>query len=468
MPNGKNRKLPFILLLGYALALPLIQVHLADVFSGFTGVFLVVAASLLGLKAGLLSAVYATLLIILLSNVTGDSAPTLLAESLGYITIAAGIGYVVEEYRKNKGTLEQDILKRRQIEEQLRHISYHDSLTGLYNRTFFDEHLKNMDTRENLPLTIVMGDVNGLKLVNDTFGHQLGDRLLIRAASILKNHCRQQDLLCRWGGDEFILLMPRTCKQTALQTCEDIVRYCKAQGPDPILLSISFGSATKDRELSDIFNIMKEAEDRMYRNKLLENSNTRFTLVSSLQCLMEEKTEETIGHAMRLQEHVLNIGRKLKLPPEQLDELILLSALHDIGKIAIPDNIIMKLDTLTPEEWEIMKKHSEIGYRIALAAPELSHIAEKILYHHEWWDGSGYPRGLKGEEIPLLSRIVAIADSYDVMTNGRPYKKALNPEEAVGELKRCAGTHFDPHLVEVFLSIHSPHETLSHQMKTPA
>ncbi len=444
-----NRLIPYLLLLGYALALPLVQLNLASVLSGFTGVFLVVAASLLGLRAGLLSALYAITVITLLSRAAGTA---LLAEGLGYFTIAAGIGLVVEEYRKSKDNLEEDIAKRRQMEDQLRRLSYHDCLTGLYNRTFFDEQLKTIDTGENLPLTVVMGDVNGLKLVNDTFGHHLGDRLLVRAASVLREHCREQDILCRWGGDEFIILMPRTTKPAALQICADIVKKCKAQGPDPILLSISFGAATKEKELTDIISVMKEAEDRMYRNKLLESGNTRFSFVSSLQSLMEEKTEETIGHALRLQEHVLNIGRKLKLPQEQLDELALLCALHDIGKIAIPDNIIMKLDSLTPEEWEIMKQHSEIGYRIALSAPELNGIAKKILHHHERWDGSGYPHGLKGEQIPLLSRILAIADSYDVMTNGRPYKKALTPEEAITELKQCSGTHFDPRLVEVFLS----------------
>jgi diguanylate cyclase (GGDEF)-like protein len=296
-----------------------------------------------------------------------------------------------------------------------------------------------------------MGDVNGLKLINDTFGHQAGDRLLTRSADLLREHFRPKDVLCRWGGDEFIILLPQTEKQTALGICENILSSCRSD-KEAIALSISLGAATKEKEHANIQSVMKEAEDRMYRTKLLESTNTRFTLVSSLQSLMDEKTEETIGHALRMQEHVLQLGKKIGLSSRDMDRLKLLSSLHDIGKIAIPDNIVMKLDTLTPEEWEIMKKHSEIGYRIALSAPELSHIAEELLHHHEWWDGSGYPSGLKADDIPLLSRIVAIADSYDVMTHGRPYKRALTREEAAKELKDCAGTHFDPHLIDVFLT----------------
>jgi HD-GYP domain-containing protein (c-di-GMP phosphodiesterase class II) len=137
----------------------------------------------------------------------------------------------------------------------------------------------------------------------------------------------------------------------------------------------------------------------------------------------------------------------------ELDDLALLATLHDIGKIAIPEGIIVKPGDLSSEEWELIWKHPEIGYRIAGASPELAPIAEAILAHHEWWDGSGYPRGLKVTEIPLISRVVAIVDAYDVMTHGRPYKESVNEEEALKELQRMAGTQFDPELIAVFMNM---------------
>ena len=135
----------------------------------------------------------------------------------------------------------------------------------------------------------------------------------------------------------------------------------------------------------------------------------------------------------------------------ELDELVLLAALHDIGKIAVPDHILKKPGPLSSEEWIIMKGHSEIGYRIALAAPELASISELILTHHERWDGAGYPKGLKGKEIPLLSRILSIIDAFDAMTNNRPYRKGTTKEKAFAELNRNAGTQFDPGLVKIFI-----------------
>lgn len=444
-------KLPYTFLIAYALALPLIQMQLPADLLGFPGIFLVVAASLLGLKPGLVSAVYTIMLLIFLElNEFGTAA--LILVILTNLTIAVGIGFAVEEYRKTNKALEEDIAERRQVEEKLRYISYHDCLTGLYNRDYYDEHLRKMDNEENLPLSIVMGDLNGLKLINDTFGHHAGDRLIIKAAKILQEYCRPQDVLCRWGGDEFLILQPNTEKDDSVEICEKILERCK-QEQESFAISISLGVATKEKPLTDIQDVIKEAEDRMYRSKLLESVNTRYTLVSSLQSLLEEKTEETIGHAQRMREYALAIGNELGLKKNELDALALLTSLHDIGKIAIPDNIVMKLDILSPEEWEIMKKHSEIGYRIAASAPEISQIAEEILYHHERYDGTGYPSGLKGEEIPLLSRILAIADSYDVMTHGRPYKKALTQGQAAAELIRCSGTHFDPGLVEIFLRV---------------
>lgn len=347
----------------------------------------------------------------------------------------------------------QDITERKQAEEQIRYLSFHDKVTGLYNRAYFEEELKRLDVKRQLPLSIILGDVNGLKLVNDTFGHHKGDKLLRRIARVLKNSCRKEDIVARWGGDEFAILLPRTPKNIVIEVCNRIKKACREAKKTPIQLSIALGAATKEEPGQDIQEILREAEDRMYRHKLFRSKSVRSSIISSLKKTLQEKTHETEEHARRVQELALQLGRKLKLSDSQLDELALLAALHDIGKIAIPNSILMKQDTLTQDEWEIIRKHTEIGYRIARSSPELAHIADAILAHHERWDGTGYPRGLKGEEIPLSSRIIAITDAYDVMTHGRIYKRAISRQEALEELNRCAGSQFDPKLVKLFTDL---------------
>jgi HD-GYP domain-containing protein (c-di-GMP phosphodiesterase class II) len=191
----------------------------------------------------------------------------------------------------------------------------------------------------------------------------------------------------------------------------------------------------------------------MYRNKLLESKSFRTSLLASLRQTLFEKSHETEEHTRRLQRLALQIGNALKLPDSTLDELTLLANLHDIGKIAIPEEIIIKPDKLSLEEWDLIRKHPEIGYRIANSSPEMVPVAEGILSHHEWWNGAGYPRMLFGKEIPLVSRIISVVDAYDVMIYGRPYKRALSQQEAFEEIRRCAGSQFDPLISQILLKI---------------
>jgi len=296
-------------------------------------------------------------------------------------------------------------------------------------------------------LGLIIGDVNGLKLINDAVGHLEGDQVLIKAAEIFRNACRQEDIISRWGGDEFIVLLPRCDSESTARVFKRISDSFISLNSLPVLINISLGMAIKDSLERDIRDVIREAEEKMYRNKLLESRSTRSSFIHSLEKTLWERSHETQDHCQRIQEMTFRMGRVLGLTAAELDNLKLLSTLHDIGKIAIPNSILDKAGGLSPEEWETIKNHPEIGYRIALSSPELAPIAEAILHHHEWWDGSGYPFGLEGEKIPLMSRIIAITDAYDVMIHGRPYKKAIGKEEALAEIAHCSGTQFDPELI---------------------
>ncbi len=352
-------------------------------------------------------------------------------------------GYVAVVFR--------DITEFKQVEEKLRHISFHDGLTGLYNRTYMEEEMKRIDTPRQLPISVIISDLNGLKLVNDTYGHNVGDKMLKYTAHVLTSSCRKEDLIARWGGDEFVILLPRTTKTKTLGICKRISDTCSSTYVVDIPISLSLGVEVKEGPEVSLKDVLKAAENDMYQQKLNGSRNAKNAVLNSLLKTLGTISCETREHTRRMSEVALKIGKKIDLPDSELTRLGILTSLHDIGKIKIPKKVLTKKEALTGEEWEMIRKHPEVGYRIARSMEEFSHVAEDILAHHERWDGSGYPLGLKGNKIPLLARIMAIADAYEVMTNGRPYREALSPKEAIAELKRCAGTHFDPKLVEVFL-----------------
>jgi diguanylate cyclase (GGDEF)-like protein len=296
-----------------------------------------------------------------------------------------------------------------------------------------------------------MGDLNGLKIINDAFGHEQGDKLLKETAKILKNVCRSDDILARWGGDEFVIILPKTSIENADEIVQRIKKECRKTSSQKIPLSFAIGVATKTETKKDIQTILIDAESNMYKNKLIEKESNGSSIIFALEQVLYEKSNETMEHALRLKDNSIKLGKSVKLASSQLDELSLLSSLHDIGKVAISETILLKEEKLTEKEWTVIKRHPEIGYNIAQASPQIVHIAKYILACHENWDGSGYPQGLSGEAIPIVSRIMFIADAYDVMTNKRTYKKAMSKEDAIKELKRCAGTQFDPALVEKFI-----------------
>lgn len=337
------------------------------------------------------------------------------------------------------------------LEEKLKKMSYKDKLTDLYNRAYFDEKIKKFNHKKYLPMNLIMGDVNGLKLVNDTIGHLKGDELLVDISKVIKKSCREQDFIFRWGGDEICILLPNTTEIEAERICQRIKYNCKNTPNDTIPLSIALGTSSKSTCDKSIDDVLKEAEDRVYRDKLLSSRAGRGFMINSLQESLAQKHPQTEEHTTRVVEYAKRLGARLSLSNDQLNELILLAKLHDIGKIGIPDEILLRAGRLNEEEFEIMKTHAEKGYRIAKSNPEIEPVARGILAHHERYDGTGYPLGLKGDDIPFLARIICVVDSYDAMTSNRSYKSNISKESAINELKQCSGKQFDPEIVKVFL-----------------
>ena len=337
--------------------------------------------------------------------------------------------------------------------EEIAYISHHDFLTGLHNRIFFDEEKKRLDIPSQLPISIIMGDINGLKLVNDGFSHAKGDELLIIVSKILESCCRKEDIVSRIGGDEFGIILPQTDSKQAQLLCSRISEACNACAlhKSLIYLSISLGYATKTISTETLDTVMMTAEENMSMHKLLERKSVHNSIIASIKAIMFEKSQETEEHTERMVQLSRSIGLAMSLTEDQLNELELLSTLHDIGKMGISAEILSKPGKLNDREWAEIRKHPEIGFRIAQATSELFPIAEYILYHHERWDGKGYPEGLVGEKIPLLSRIVAIVDAFDAMTNDRVYRSAMTKKEALEEIRRNSGTQFDPELSRIFI-----------------
>jgi diguanylate cyclase (GGDEF)-like protein/PAS domain S-box-containing protein len=338
-------------------------------------------------------------------------------------------------------------------DREIHYVTFHDPLTSLYNRSFFEEEVERLNVRRQMPMSIVMGDVNGLKIVNDAFGHLEGDRLLKAVSECLKSSLRSDDIIARWGGDEFIMLLPQTNTQSAESLVSRIKKALTQITGFDLPISVSFGIGTKSDVDQDFRETLVSAEEKMYRDKLLNNISMRSRTVKVLEKSLLNKSYETEEHTEKIKSLSRDFGKFIGLSEAELDNLLLLGALHDIGKIAVPEEILTKAGSLTSEEWKKIKSHPEAGFRIALSSPELVGIADEILSHHEWWDGSGYPRGLVGESIPLLARIMSIIDAYDVMTSGRPYKHPVSCEEAIEELRRCSGKQFDPGLVDSFVNL---------------
>lgn len=368
------------------------------------------------------------------------------------------IVYDISPVKDNEGEIYGMVINFRDISEKIAkdkeidYITYHDGLTGVYNRNFFNEKIKNIDLEENLPISIIMGDVNGLKLTNDAFGHLMGDKLLLSAANIMKRVCRDSDIIVRWGGDEFIILLPKTKQEDVEEISERIKNECIKENVDLLNISISLGYDTKTNKDEDIMKSVTNAEEMMYKIKMLESKSVKSRTLKIIINTLCEKSEQNDLHSKSVSKICKQVGQAIGMSKEKISELEILGEIHDIGKIGVSETVLNKVEELNNHEWEEIRKHPQIGYHIVSSSSDIAFLGECILAHQEWYDGSGYPKGLKGEEIPLMARILSIADAYDAMVSYRPYRKSRTKDEAIEELKRYSGSQFDPKLTEIFIN----------------
>lgn len=349
-----------------------------------------------------------------------------------------------------------DITERKQIEKENEYLSTHDFLSGLYNRRYFSAALFHQEREKSYPLSCLIANINGLNLINNVYGYDIGDNLIKEAGKLLSRYIENGMIGACIGGDEFILVAPFTSKEKikdiADEISQELEKYKDPSTPAEERLSMAIGYSTSCSAEDNIFKACGEAKTMMRYAKLLDNSSDVNGILRSLLATLFEKSGETEEHCERLAKLSVIIGTRLGLSENEIYILRLSAMLHDIGKIGIDDSILKKTGRLTEEERKIMKTHPEIGYRIAISWSSFKGIAPYILSHHERWDGTGYPHGLRGKEIPLLARILAVADAYDAMTSTRVYREPIGKQEAMAEIRRNASTQFDPTIAELFLT----------------
>lgn len=352
----------------------------------------------------------------------------------------------LEDYNRN---LEKKVEERTR---ELQYLSYRDRLTGLYNRRFLDEEMQRLDCERSYPLSLIMLDINGLKLINDAFGHISGDIVLQKVADTMKKVCRSNDIIARVGGDEFIILLPNTDYIEVEMMMKRFNNQIALENIGVINISVSYGWALKTQDNIDISDIFKLAEDHMYRRKLLDSRNMHQKTIEIILNTLHRRSKREKDHSENVRDLSGLIARALKLSDDDTKDIRMAGLMHDIGKIAIDSNVLAMSDELTQSERAELERHPELGYQILRSLNEYSRIAEYVLAHHERWDGNGFPRNLSGKAIPLGSRIIAIAETYDKLTSKQTYKEGINRGTAIKIIEEKAGKQFDPEIVDVFIN----------------
>ncbi|MFW6312110.1 MAG: HD domain-containing phosphohydrolase, partial [Nanoarchaeota archaeon] len=343
-------------------------------------------------------------------------------------------------------------LKRLNREADIKYFGFHDTLTGLYNRDYIEEEIRRLNNSRQLPISIIMADVNGLKLINDTFGHNDGDQLLKKISITIDETSRQEDILGRWGGDEFLVILPNTSKKDVKNIVSRIKNNLKEKNYKEIPLSVSFGYATKVDKEEDMEDIINAADRKMYNNKTQNFEKNSSQMLEVLYNKLNKLEYETEAHCERVKKLTEEFASKLDLKQEKVEIIKKIARLHDIGMINIPKEIVKKEGELTEEEYKIIQSHPEVGFRIANSLNEINEICQAILYHHEWWNGTGYPEQKEKKNIPLYARIISIVDAFDIMTHDQIYKDKISKEEAIKRIESMAGIQFDPSLSKIFIN----------------
>ena len=345
----------------------------------------------------------------------------------------------------------RDVTERIYREKEIEYLSFHDVLTGLLNRRFLEEEMKRLNTHRNLPISMIMCDVNRLKLINDAFGHEKGDELIKYAATVLKESCRPEDLVARWGGDEFILFLPKTSYEDSLKIVERIKSNSKKYDINSIQLSIACGVYTKEDDDLSIQDLLRNSEDAMYREKSIESERNRKDMIGVIAQALYEKCPLEEAHAKRVSMLCHYLAVALKCSKEDVQKAEIAGLFHDIGKVAIDCDILLKENTLDDKEWQIIKQHTEIGSKVIGESSEFKDISKAILHHHERYDGKGYPSGMKWDEIPLISRIICLTETFDTIHQRVDDNSNESIEYIIKELRKNKQTQFDPFMTEIFI-----------------
>ncbi|MGM0421450.1 MAG: HD domain-containing phosphohydrolase [Bacillota bacterium] len=369
----------------------------------------------------------------------------------------------VSPLKNNEGEIKGKVIIFRDATEKIKekakreYLIFHDSLTGIYNRNFFIEELSRLDTSRNLPISIVMADLNDLKLTNDIFGDAAGDRLIQQAAESFKEACRDDDIIARWGGDEFVVLLPQTGEEGAKQVITRVQDTFASKALASLTAGISLGVSTKTKPEGEFCELLDDAEIQMYSNKIADRMSSDNDNVDKIIALLYEKSRREKDHAENVADLALALGKKMKLEGEALKQLQDAALFHDIGKVALSAELLNKEDEFTSNEYREFKLHPVISYRILNYFAQTKSIAEYALSHHENWDGSGYPRGIEAEEIPLYSRIIAVVEAYEKLTRFDSSRSIFSKEEVLFELDKQAGKKLDPELVRLFKETRNSH-----------
>ncbi len=336
--------------------------------------------------------------------------------------------------------------------KEINTLSYTDYLTGLHNRRFFEKHLREI-RGDLLPVSVISADVNGLKVLNDAFGHNKGDELLKETAKIMLEHSVPEDIIARIGGDEFAILCTKTSSKEAQELINNYRKAFSKLKVNDINFSLSFGSATINSMVEDIDEIIGNAEQKMYQDKITnEYLNGAKIVESILQKLWKKHPSEEI-HSKKVAKYMKQMAQYLNYDEDRVKNMELAGLMHNIGKITNENTILSNSVMLSASEFGEIRKHPEVAYRILKSSSKYSKIAYVILYHHEWVDGNGYPKGLTGKDIPFFTKVLSVCEAYSAMTSDRPYRSAMTKEDAIAELEASVNTQFDKEVVEKFVDM---------------